>query len=126
MLRVYEDVRVMQLDARRLCEAIRRHDLDLARQLRRAAQSVALNMAEGMAARDGNRRKAYETALREARECMAAVDLAACWGYVTAQPRVVDRLDKIVGSGRDLVLPLSSLGRSLRSDLLHSAHRPSC
>ena len=105
MLRVYEDVQVMQGEARALCEAIRSHDANLASQLRRAAQSVALNMAEGMAARGGVRRNAYSIALREARECMAAIDVAGRWGYVRAEASVVDRIDKIVATLMRLTMP---------------------
>ena len=98
MLRIYSEVLVMQSEARVLCDSIRPHDRDLASQLRRSAQSVALNMSEGMAARDGNRRKAYETALREAKECVGAVDVAQCWGYVGDAAVAVDRMDKIVAT----------------------------
>ena len=80
MLRIYRDVQMMQDDARELCDRIRVHDASLASQLRRSAQSVALNMAEGMAASGGGRRQAYSVALREARESVAAVELAARWG----------------------------------------------
>jgi len=105
MLRIYSDVRTMQTEARAICAAILRHDRELAGQLRRSAQSVALNLAEGMAARDGNRRKAYETALREAQECVAAVDTAQLWGYVGDQAAAVDRMDKIVRTLMRLTMP---------------------
>ena len=98
MLRIYSDVQALQGEARGMCERIRRYDIRLADQLRRAAQAVALNMAEGMAARDGMRRRAYRIALGEARECLGAIDVAERWGYLRADARVVDRLDKIVGT----------------------------
>ena len=84
MLRVYADVQVMQGEARALCEAIGQHDANLASQLRR---------------------NAYATALREARECMAAIDVAGRWGYVRAEDAVVDRLDKIVATLMRLTMP---------------------
>lgn len=105
MLRIYSEVRKMQLDARAMCESILAHDRGLACQLRRAAQSVALNMAEGMASRAGKRRQAYEVALREAEECLAAVDVAQLWGYVGEVDAAVDRLDKIVGTLVVLTMP---------------------
>ena len=105
MLRIYSDVQVMQVEAWGLCERIRTHDPNLASQLRRAAQSVALNMAEGMASRDGNRRKAYGVALREARECVAAVDVAQRWGYVGEAGGAIDRMDKIVATLMRLTMP---------------------
>lgn len=105
MLRIYSDVQAMQLDARRLCGQIGLHDRGLASQLRRSAQSVALNTAEGMASRDGVRRNAYSVAAREARECLAAIDVAVRWGYVGEEPAVLDRLDKIVGTMMRLTMP---------------------
>ena len=105
MLRIYSDVLAMQRDARVLCEEIRRHDLSLATQLRRSAQSVALNLGEGMAARGGVRRNAYATALREARECVTALEVAEIWGYVAKDGAVLDRLDKIVATLMRLTMP---------------------
>ena len=107
MLLIYEDVLAMQSDARGLCDQIVRHDVNLAAQLRRAAQSVALNLSEGMAAWDGNRRKAYGTALREAKECKGAVAVAQRWGYVGENDAVIDRMDKIVATLVKLTKPRS-------------------
>ena len=98
MLRIYSDVQEMQLDARRFCERIGAHDRSLASQLRRSAQSVALNLGEGMAARGAVRRNAYEIALREAKECVMAIDVAERWGYVARDASALDRLDKIVAT----------------------------
>ena len=98
MLRIYADIQIMQDDVRALYSRIREHDADLARQLRRAAQSVALNTAEGMAVSGGMRRQAFSVALRETRETAAALDVAGRWGYVPAEPSVLDRLDKIAAT----------------------------
>ena len=98
MLKIYGDVQLMQGDARRVCALIRVHDADLAKQLRRAAQSVALNLAEGMAAAGGQRRQCYSVALREARECVAAIEVAVSWGYTERDEHMLDRLDKIVAT----------------------------
>ena len=92
-------------DVRRVCEGIRGHDANLASQLRRAAQSVALNTAEGMAARGGVRRQAYGIAAREAKECVAAIEVAESWGYAEADHAVLDRLDKIVATLMRLTVP---------------------
>ena len=105
MLRIYSDVQTMQADARLLYERIGGHDRNLASQLRRSAQSVALNLAEGMAARGGVRRNSYAVALREARECVAAIDVAERWGYVRAEASALDRLDKIVATLMRLTMP---------------------
>ncbi len=96
MLRIYHDVQAFQIDDRVLYVQIARHDADLARQFRRAAQSVALNLAEGMAQRNGRRRNAWNVAIGEARECVAAIEVARNWTYIEAS--TLDRLDKIVAT----------------------------
>lgn len=105
MLRIYGDIQAMQGDARRVCERVRVHDANLASQLRRAAQSVALNTAEGMAASGGARRQAYSVAAREAKECVAAIQVAVEWGYTEPDEAVLDRLDKIVATLLRLTMP---------------------
>ena len=71
------------------------HDPDLGRQLRRAASSIVLNIAEGSGARDGNTRQRFRTALGSTRETAAALELAAAWGFVQRDERLVDALDRI-------------------------------
>ena len=55
--------------------------------------------------RGGVRRNAYAIACREARECLAAIDVAGRWGYVHADASVVDRIDKIVATLVRLTMP---------------------
>jgi four helix bundle protein len=59
--------------------AIESRDRDLARQMRRAASSVVLNIAEGSGSSGGTRRERYRNALGSAREVVACIDVA--WGY---------------------------------------------
>ena len=96
MLRIYKDVQVMQGDAKAIFRRVAVHDRNLAQQLRRSAQSVASNLCEGMAARGGHRRNAYEAALREAEETLGTIFTAEQWGYLEADAIVLDRLDKII------------------------------
>jgi hypothetical protein len=55
MLRIYSDILDWLSALVPLIDKIGRHDPDLAKQLKRAGRSVALNCAEGMYARGGSR-----------------------------------------------------------------------
>jgi four helix bundle protein len=78
---------------------IEAHDRDLARQLRRASGSIALNVAEGSGSRGGTRRERYQNALGSARETVACLDVAEALGYVgRVDMGVRDRLDFICGT----------------------------
>jgi four helix bundle protein len=69
--------------ARPLVETIQRKDRDLASQVRRAVNSVALNLAEGHGVASGNARLRFETALGSLYEARAGLQLALAWGYFT-------------------------------------------
>ncbi len=76
--------------------AIDARDRDLARQLRRAASSVALNSAEGCGSRAGTRRERYRNALGSALETGACLDVAMACGYVSGvDAALLDGLDKV-------------------------------
>jgi four helix bundle protein len=99
MLRIHDDM----LDALRLMRpvlaAIERRDADLARQLRRAASSVVLNLAEGSGSFGRMRTARYRTALGSARETMSCLRVAEAFGYVEAMPDgLLQRLDRVVGT----------------------------
>ncbi|MFW6067922.1 MAG: four helix bundle protein [Myxococcota bacterium] len=76
---------------------IARRDRSLADQLKRAAQSMALNLAEAHGSQAGNRRARLETALGSTQESRAALRIAAAWGYIDhVRSRALDgQLDRV-------------------------------
>jgi four helix bundle protein len=84
---------------------IRRKDRDLENQLRQAIMSVALNLAEGVATCDGNKRLRYQTALGSLDEARMALDVACAFGYV---PAIDPALEKQM---RDAGYMLASLAK---------------
>ena len=83
--------------ARPLLEAIRRKDRELASQLGRALNSIALNVAEGFGSQAGNARLRFQCAHGSLYEAQAAPQLAAAWGHIDGQrsARVVQALDAL-------------------------------
>ena len=67
---------------RPLVPMIERNDRDLADQIRRAASSVALNLAEGQRSLKGNKAKHYSIAHGSANEVLAALRTAEAWGWL--------------------------------------------
>jgi four helix bundle protein len=76
--------------------AIERSDKDLARQLRRASSSVALNISEASGSSAGTRKERYRNALGSARETGACLDVALACGYIDRiDAALLDRLDRV-------------------------------
>ena len=99
MLRIYPVVLETIEALRTVTAQIERRDRDLGRQLRRAASSVALNVAEGMYSRGQLRQARYHTALGSSRETLACLETARAWGYVAAlDPALVAKLHRIIGT----------------------------
>ena len=65
-----------------LMPSIARHDKSLAMQIRRAASSVALNIAEGAYSDPGTKKSRFQTAAGTAAETRSALRVAACWCYI--------------------------------------------
>jgi len=61
MLRIYDNVLGVMPALRRVLDAIERRDGELARQGRKALQSVALNLGEGAYSQGRNRRALFRT-----------------------------------------------------------------
>lgn len=99
MLRIYPVCLDIAKDAAQVVRHLQKHDPDLARQLRRAAASVCLNVAEGSYNEGGNRRARYSTALGSARETLACIEVADAMGYgATVSSAARDRLDRVIGT----------------------------
>ena len=67
---------------RRLVDAIKKHDRNLAEQAGSAATSVISNHAEADGVRGGHRRERIRTAQGSLHELRAQLKLGAAWGYV--------------------------------------------
>jgi four helix bundle protein len=99
MLRIYPVCLEMVRGVRPCVEKIGRFDADLARQLRKASTSVALNVAEGSGSRGGKRRHCYDIALGEARETLANLVVATAVGYMPVVDAGLRRqLNQIIGT----------------------------
>ena len=96
MLRIYTNIIGFLQGLRPVVAQIESHDRDLARQLRRAASSIALNVSEGSGCHGGTRRERYRNALGSARETGACIDVALAFGYVEeVNAELLDALDRI-------------------------------
>ena len=82
MLKIYGVARSVVRRMAPVCAAIERHDTDLARQARRAAASVLLNMREGSSSTGRNRHARYATAAGSMNEVLGVLDAAEDLGYV--------------------------------------------
>jgi four helix bundle protein len=104
MLRIYPVVLETIQALRSVALQIERRDRDLGRQLRRAASSVSLNLAEGMYSRGALREARYHTALGSAREVLACLETACAWGYLSRLLSEIDRkLNRVIGTLARLV-----------------------
>ena len=81
---VYDRARNVVRELGPLVHAIREHDKSLADPLKRAAQSVVLNIAEARGNDAGNAKARFSTACGSAKEVRAALNVASDWGYIEA------------------------------------------
>jgi four helix bundle protein len=98
MLRIYDTMISVLGVLRSVLPRIERFDSDLARQLRRASASVALNIGEGSGSSGGNRTQRYRTALGSARESVACLDVAVALGCVeSVDADLMRKLNLVIG-----------------------------
>jgi four helix bundle protein len=99
-MKIYNVWLIVVANVYRLARHVERHDKDLARQMRRASSSGALNMAEGMHGRAGNRIARFHDSMGSARETRACLHVCVAAGFV-AQSAIeadLDRIDYVVAS----------------------------
>ena len=82
-----------------LMPAIARQDRDLARQLRRCATSIVLNIAEGEYSDPGTKRARFHSAAGSASETRSALRVATSWRYLDAERASgsLKLLDRVLG-----------------------------
>jgi four helix bundle protein len=69
-------------ELKKILPRIRECDAGLAKQLRKAGQSILLNIGEGNRRTGGDRRHFFTIAAGSAGESLDAVDVAVSWGYL--------------------------------------------
>ena len=81
-----------------LMQFVQRQDRALAVQLKTAATSIVLNIAESEYSDPGNRRARLFSAAGSANETRSAVRVAVAWGYVRSEraEAVLSQLDRVV------------------------------
>jgi len=94
---VYERARAVVRELAPVLQTIRDCDKSLADQLKRAAQSLVLNIAEGRGSDPGNARARFSTACGSAKEVRAALNVASDWGYIesTTAAHLDEKLDEV-------------------------------
>ena len=99
-MKIYVVALEMVKSVHALSRKVQRQEPDLARQMRRCSASVPLNLAEAWHARAGNRTARFDSAIQEAREAIASLDVSVACGYLTQMEasRDLDRLDHIVAA----------------------------
>ena len=74
-------------------ERIRTHDGPLATQIRKAASSVALNVAEGRRRRGRDKLHFWHIAAGSAEEVIACLHVAIAWGYFESESQLDELLE---------------------------------
>jgi four helix bundle protein len=99
-LRIYSVALEIVALVARLAREVKRHDPDLARQMKRASTSAALNLAEGGYSRGGNQLARFQDAMASAGETVACVEASIAAEYIRADGHVelLDKLDHVVAT----------------------------
>ena len=82
---------------RPLVPVVETQDRELADQMKRAASSIVLNLAEGMRSAKGNKQKHYSLAHGSANEVKATIQTAQAWGWLEDAGAALYVLDRLLG-----------------------------
>ena len=96
-LRVYGEMLEVLRALPPVLRKIERCDPDLHRQLRKAAASVLLNLAEGEGSSGGNRVLRFKTALGSAQETRACLHTADAFEYCAVPAPLMERIENVIG-----------------------------
>ena len=94
-LRIYDDILQYVRRMRPVVKAIERHDADLARQIKKALGSMALNTAEGQRQRGGKGRNRFDDAMGSTDESRACHQFADAIGYLEADQDLIEEASRI-------------------------------
>ena len=97
MFIAYEVSVQLATSLREVIPLVERSDRDLADQMRRAASSVVLNLAEGQRSAKGNKQKHYSIAHGSANEVKGALAVARAWGWIEDAQAPLQILDRLLG-----------------------------
>lgn len=76
---------------------IKARDADLARQIKRAASSITMNLGEGRKRIGEDRMHLFRIAAGSAGEVEAGLDTAQSWGYLEVSPELRALLSRLLG-----------------------------
>ena len=93
---VYDAALALVAALRPVLERLKKQDRSLADQLRRAASSVALNIAEGNRRAGQDRVQFFRIAAGSAPEVRAAIEVGKAWGSLEAAPAAEAELDRVL------------------------------
>ena len=93
---------------RPLVERIEKHDRDLADQIRRAMNSIPLNLSEGRKSRGGNQIRLYSYACGSNDEVRAGLESALAWGWIDDAGEALALVDRLAAMTWRLTHPRRS------------------
>ena len=91
----YQQSIALIVELEKLLPRIKARDADLAKQIKRAASGVPLNLAEGRKRIGGDRLHLFRIAAGSVAEVAAGLDVAELWGYIDRPIKARQILDHL-------------------------------